>query len=69
MRRTAAGIAAAAMLFAQLAVAAHACAASSGAPASAALTAAHAGHDVPPCHEADPAPDNICLQHLSLIHI
>jgi hypothetical protein len=61
VRKPAAWFAIAAMLFAQLAVAAHACAASSGASATAVLAAAHG--DGSPCHEMDPQPDNVCLQH------
>lgn len=64
VRKPAAWLAAAAMLFAQLAVAAHACAASSGAPAAAVLAAAHGGeHDASPCHEMESPPDGVCLQH------
>jgi hypothetical protein len=62
VRKPAAWLAAAAMLFAQLAVAAHACAASSGAPAAAVL-AAHGDQDASPCHEMDSQPDSVCLQH------
>ena len=63
VRKSAAWLAAAAMLFAQLAVAAHACAASSGASTAAVLAGAQGEHDASPCHEMDSRPDNVCLQH------
>ena len=61
VRKSAAWLAAVAMLFAQLAVAAHACAASSGASTAAVLATAHG--DGSPCHEMDTQPDSVCLQH------
>ncbi len=58
VRRATAGIAAAVMLFAQFAVAAHAC---TTFPAG--VTAPGATHDASPCHDMDPQPDPVCLQH------
>jgi hypothetical protein len=57
-RKLTAGLAAAALLFAQLAVAAHACAAGVDSAA-----AAMAEHGAMPCAEMDAQPKDPCLQH------
>lgn len=57
-RRLTTGLAAAALLFAQLAVAAHACAAGAE-PAAVAI----AEHGAPPCAKMDAQREDLCLQH------
>ena len=63
MRKSATWFAVAAMLFAQLAVAAHACQALSGADAAALPAAEHGNDEGLPCNEMQSQPANICLQH------
>ena len=64
-RKLAAALAAAAMLFAQLAIAAHACAAFAGADPMAATAAAQKGDDASPCDEMDAGRknENVCFRH------
>jgi hypothetical protein len=60
-RRLAATIAVAVMLFAQFAIAAHACAAIAG--ASLPHESMAMSHGDSPCEETAPAPEKVCLEH------
>lgn len=62
-RKLIAGLGLAAMVFAQVAVAAHACTVLAPLEAPDASVSMHAGQDAGPCGDMNPGQDNLCFRH------